>query len=288
MPLIHRHIDIKAPVNKVFSYVMSPLNNLDWLHSMKDLNDVHGSGEGTKFKWSWKMCHLIFHGEAVILKSIPDKFLFIKSWGDIESTWQFQFNALRDATSLDLDIEYSIPVPVLGKLAEKMILKRNERLTDMGLRLLRKKLEKEWSFVVAIKTKVKRLAAGNEYIYTDEMRRAERLKEQNEIDMTVCGNGNKYPKAEVIHNFSKDISVSGAKIQSPVFLPVNTLLKLHIYLENLRQIITVKGKVKWLKTVFDNELYDAGVEFVNPSDEMTEKLANYISLQKNLHMLYSV
>jgi len=44
-------------------------------------------------------------------------------------------------TVLNLDIDYKIPVPVLGKLAEKVLMKRNERETEMGLANIKEKLE---------------------------------------------------------------------------------------------------------------------------------------------------
>jgi uncharacterized membrane protein len=143
MPRIHKHIDIKVPVRKVFSYIENPMNDPDWIPSMIEVKDVNGSGAGTNFKWSWKMAGLRFNGESTFVEDIPDKELVVKSKGGIEATWTFKLEPHKDATSLDLDIDYSVPVPVLGKLAEKLILKRNEREADMGLMNLKERLEVE-------------------------------------------------------------------------------------------------------------------------------------------------
>jgi len=51
------------------------------------------------------------------------------------------FEPHENATILALDIDYKIPVPVLGKIAEKMLLKRNEREADTNLLNLKGKLE---------------------------------------------------------------------------------------------------------------------------------------------------
>jgi hypothetical protein len=111
----------------------------------------------------------------------------------------------------------------------------------------------------------------------DEKRRAPRLDEECEITITVVSGGNNPPKEKIIYNHSKDISVSGARIQAHVFLPVDTLLMIEMTLKTLRQMITVIGKVKWIKVVFEDESYEAGVEFVNTPGEAIHKLENYIS-----------
>ena len=40
-----------------------------------------------------------------------------------------------------IDIDYKVPIPVLGRLAEKVLAKRNERETDMNLMNLKERLE---------------------------------------------------------------------------------------------------------------------------------------------------
>jgi hypothetical protein len=52
---------------------------------------------------------------------------------------------------------------------------------------------------------------------------------------------------------------------------------IEITLKTVRQMITVIGKVKWIKIIYEDEAYEAGVEFVNTSGEAIKKLGNYIS-----------
>jgi hypothetical protein len=110
----------------------------------------------------------------------------------------------------------------------------------------------------------------------EEKRRAKRLEEESELTITIVAGGKKFPKEKVIYNHSKNISVSGAKIQSNIFLPIDALIKMDIKLKNLQQIITAMGKVKWIKIICEDESYDAGVEFVNTPGEAIKKLADYI------------
>src|SRR5271157_2900617 len=111
----------------------------------------------------------------------------------------------------------------------------------------------------------------------DERRGAQRLEEESEITITIVSGGEKPPKEKILYNYSKDISVSGARIQAHIFLPVDSLLRIEMTLKTLRQMITVIGKVKWIKVVFEDESYEAGVEFFNTPSDAIKKLKEYIS-----------
>jgi hypothetical protein len=114
-------------------------------------------------------------------------------------------------------------------------------------------------------------------IVMDERRRAPRLQEENEVTITVVSGEGNLPEDTVINNRSKDISVSGARIQAHLYLPVDTLLMMEMKLSTVRQMITVIGKVKWIKIIYEDESYEAGVEFVNTPSDAIKKLQDYIS-----------
>ncbi|HNZ10510.1 MAG TPA: PilZ domain-containing protein [Smithellaceae bacterium] len=111
----------------------------------------------------------------------------------------------------------------------------------------------------------------------EEKRKAPRLQEENEVTITVVSEGDNLPHETVMHNRSKDISVGGTRIQADLYLPVDTLLMLEMKLNTVRQMITVIGKVKWIKIIYQDEAYEAGVEFVNTPRDAMRKLQDYIS-----------
>jgi hypothetical protein len=111
----------------------------------------------------------------------------------------------------------------------------------------------------------------------DDRRRAPRLQEENEVTITVVSGEQDIPQETVIHNRSKDISTSGARIQANLYLPVDTLVMLEMTLSTVRQMITVIGKVKWIKIIYEDESYEAGVEFVNTPSDAIRKLRDYVS-----------
>lgn len=107
-------------------------------------------------------------------------------------------------------------------------------------------------------------------------RKAERLDEENEIVITILSEINNLPKEKVIYNYSEDISMTGTRIQGNVLLPIDTFLKIDLILKNLKQKVTVFGKVKRNKVIAEGESYEAGVEFVDTPGESIKKLENYI------------
>jgi hypothetical protein len=111
----------------------------------------------------------------------------------------------------------------------------------------------------------------------EERRRAPRIKEENEVSITVVSGGINLPEEQIKDNFTKDISVSGAKIQTNILLPVNTLIELDFTSKGLQQQMKILGKIKWRKAINENESYEFGVEFY-PGKEI-EKLEDYIFWQ---------
>lgn len=110
-----------------------------------------------------------------------------------------------------------------------------------------------------------------------EQRKEERIKDVNEITITVLSGDKNLPKDKSFYNYSEDISVSGAKIQANILLPVDTLLMIDFTLKTVHKQITAIGRIKWIKVIIEDKYYEAGVEFVDTPDEAIKKLEDYLS-----------
>jgi len=131
----------------------------------------------------------------------------------------------------------------------------------------------------------------------EERRKTPRIKEENEITITVVSGENNFPKKKIIDNFTKDISAGGAKIQTNILLPVDSLIELEFASKGLRQQISSLGKVKWVKVLIEDESYEAGVEFSGDPGDAIKKLEDYITwklksnkaelIKKKLSPIYS-
>jgi len=109
-----------------------------------------------------------------------------------------------------------------------------------------------------------------------EKRVKPRLKDEeseNELVISVISNKTHPPEEKII---TKDVSATGAKIQTNIILPVNTLLSMNFKLKDLEDKINAIGKVKWIKVVIEDESYEVGVEFVNAPIYAIQILEEYI------------
>ena len=141
MAKVKRSITINAPVEKVFNYLADPMNQPEWVPSIMEIKDVSGSGVGQHFRWTYKMAGILLKGETTVTEHIPNERRVTQSKGGVTSTWVINLETHDGGTMMELDIEYTIPVPVLGKLAEKIVLKRNEREADLAMANIKEKME---------------------------------------------------------------------------------------------------------------------------------------------------
>jgi uncharacterized protein YndB with AHSA1/START domain len=141
MITISTSTNIQAPVEEVFAYVTDPMNLPEWLVGMSEATDVTGSGVGQRHHWKYNMVGIPLRGESTVSEHVPNERWATESKGGATSTFTFTFAPHEGGTKLDLQIDYTIPVPVLGKLAEKLVLKRNQREADLSMENLKERLE---------------------------------------------------------------------------------------------------------------------------------------------------
>ena len=141
MPRTSRSAIINAPVDKVFAYIDDPMNAPEWNPTLMEVTEVTGSGVGQHYRWRAKMAGVPLNGETTVTEHIPNERRVIEGKGGVNVNWIFTFEPHDGGTKFGIDIEYTIPVPVLGKLAEKLVLKRNERAADMGMENIKDKME---------------------------------------------------------------------------------------------------------------------------------------------------
>ncbi len=141
MPTINKSISISAPVEKVFAYVTDPMTGPEWFVGMTEVTDVTGSGVGQHSRWTYSMIGIPFHGESKFTEYVPNQRSVSKQEGGITSTITYTFAPHEGGTKLGMDIDYTIPVPVLGKLAEKIVFKRNQREAQLSMENIKERME---------------------------------------------------------------------------------------------------------------------------------------------------
>jgi uncharacterized membrane protein len=138
----HEHsIVIEAPVEEVFRYVNDPNSMPEWLVGMVETRNPVGSGEGLQYEWTYKMIGLQLRGQNVVVDYIHNECATHQGIGMIQSLWTNRVEAHESETRLTMEVEYTLPILVLGKLAEHLTARRNEREIELSLMNLKETLE---------------------------------------------------------------------------------------------------------------------------------------------------
>jgi uncharacterized membrane protein len=140
MAKVEKSATIDAPLERVFAYLKDPMSNLEWLPGMMEVTKVSGEGVGARFRWVYKMAGLALEGESTALEFVPNKRFVTESKSGIVSTWNWDFAPNDGGTRIDLTVDYVVPIPVLGKLAEAVVVKQNERVLDTALENIRSRM----------------------------------------------------------------------------------------------------------------------------------------------------
>jgi len=138
MAKIIRTITINAPVEKVFDYTADSTNLPEFWPSMVEVKDVI---KDKSFSWVYKMAGMRFKGSSEVTESIANERRVTKSSSGIPNIFVWTYQPEQAGTKLTLECEYTVPVPLLGKLAEAFIVKMNEREADTMLANLKARME---------------------------------------------------------------------------------------------------------------------------------------------------
>lgn len=143
MQRIRKTIEIKAQAQRVFDFITQPTNlPAVWPNLVEVSNVVTKPGGYHEFDWVYKMAGLHFKGHAKTEEAVPGKLSRVRNEGAIPSTFIWTFQGLDGSgTRLTCEVEYTIPVPVLGKLAENLVMKMNEREAETLLQNMKDTLE---------------------------------------------------------------------------------------------------------------------------------------------------
>ena len=142
MAKLVKSVTIHAPVDKVYNYMTEPTNLPEIWPSMVEIKDVQQSPDGkAKYHWKYKMAGLFFEGDTETVEVVPNQRVVTHNTGGIPSSFVWTYQPENGGTKLTVEVEYTVPVPVLGKLAEAAVVKINEHEADTLLANLKTRME---------------------------------------------------------------------------------------------------------------------------------------------------
>lgn len=143
MPKIERTIIIDAPVEKVFNYVhKDPSSLLEIWPSLVEVKDVERlPNGGNRFRWVYNLAGVRLEGTSEDIEYIPNQHVVSKTKGGVDATYTWTYDPEDGGTRMTEEVEYTVPIPVLGRVAEAFIIRANEREADLFLANLKDKME---------------------------------------------------------------------------------------------------------------------------------------------------
>ena len=124
---------IHAPPEDVFAYVDDPRELPTWLPGMIEVRNVIGTGLGQQYEYTYKMGGLQLRGTNIVIEYVPNERGLHQVIGMITALWDYSVEPHPEGTLLNIEVEYSIPIPVLGRLAERLAIKQNAASFELAL-----------------------------------------------------------------------------------------------------------------------------------------------------------
>lgn len=132
MARVDKEVWIEAPLDKIFDYVSYPNNMPEFWPSLVEITDMQTlPNGGYSARWVYKMLGLRFEGKAEYTRVATNEFFVIETKGGIKSTIVWTFRSREDKTRVTFTVDYKVPIPLLGKLAEVIITKMNDHEGDL-------------------------------------------------------------------------------------------------------------------------------------------------------------
>ena len=142
MKQIKKNVRINAPVARVYEYLTQPTNFLEIWPSMIEVTNVTRSADGShSFDWVYKMAGMRFNGHSETASVSKNRSVETHTTKGIKNTFRWVFDSKDDTTEIHLQVEYELPIPLLGKLAESFLVKVNERECETLLHNLKERME---------------------------------------------------------------------------------------------------------------------------------------------------
>jgi uncharacterized membrane protein len=128
MSKLEKSIKINAPVEKVFDYLGDQANLPKIWPSLIEITDLKPlPNGGWSNRWKYKMTGIHLSGTSEDTERITNQRIVSQTKGGIESIQTWTFQSENGGTKVTFAVEYTIPIPVIGAVAEAVIVKMNEQ-----------------------------------------------------------------------------------------------------------------------------------------------------------------
>lgn len=131
MKELKKSVDVRAPAEQVYAFLTQPANLPKVWPSLIEVSNITRAEDGShSFDWTYKMGGLKFHGTSRTTEVEPSRRIVSRNEGGIPSTFRWSLEPRGDGTRVLCEVVYEIPT-ILGKIAEAVLQKANERELEL-------------------------------------------------------------------------------------------------------------------------------------------------------------
>jgi len=139
MATLRKSIAIRAPIDRVFEYVGDPRNLPEIWPSLVAIRNVEQHPTGNSFDWDYKILGLRVHGHSDPVERVKNARMVTRSVTGIPNTFRWIYGSRGEDTEVTLEVDYELPV--LGRLALRIVGQVNEREAYTLLANLKRRME---------------------------------------------------------------------------------------------------------------------------------------------------
>jgi uncharacterized membrane protein len=143
MKTIIEDIQVEAPLDIVFDFLVDPHNLREIWPNIVEVKSVKKSksNAGFNFSWTYKMAGVDLEGKCESIEYIPYELLVVKSSKGLDSTITWRFNSTGHTTHVTLTFDYQPPASALKQAEEAVLIQENEHGVETMLQNLKNRLE---------------------------------------------------------------------------------------------------------------------------------------------------
>ncbi len=131
MRKITKSIDVAASPSTVYAFITEPANLPQVWPSLVSVSNVKRSPDGShSFEWVYKLGGMRLRGHAETVRAQPNEYLEVDNERGVPSHFRWRCEPRGSSTRVVLEVDYEIPALVIGRLAEPIVAKMNEREMD--------------------------------------------------------------------------------------------------------------------------------------------------------------
>lgn len=138
---LEKSIIINAPVDKVYAYWAMPEHVLAWPNVVHIADVQRLPNGGSSYRWTYSLGGMRLDGTVEDVEVVANVRHARKIGGAISLMLIAMFQPEEGGTRVTLEVNYRVPIPVLGKVAEAFILQGMEREIEAMLTNLKRALE---------------------------------------------------------------------------------------------------------------------------------------------------